>query len=89
MTVQSLLTNTCNDLRDCVRLSCEGGGWGSVYGEDGHLAHNQTSGELSIKSSIEEWFYAVNDDLFGHEEAQVACFELYGVRSYVSMKAGV
>lgn len=52
-----------------MRLSCEGGGWGSVYGEDGHLAHNQTSGELSIKSSIEEWFYAVNDDLFGHEEA--------------------
>ena len=52
-----------------MRLSCEGGGWGSVYAEDGHLVHNQTSGVLSIKSSIEEWLYAVNDDLFGHEEA--------------------
>jgi len=31
-----------------VRLSCEGGGWQSVYGEDGHLSHNQTSGVLSI-----------------------------------------
>lgn len=51
-----------------MRLSCEGGGWGSVYDEDGHLVHNQTSGVLSVKSEGET-FWAVNDDLFGHEEA--------------------
>ena len=96
--------NTCDYTIDCVRLSCEGGGWGSIYGADGHLIHNQTSGVLSIKSegiapnmtdpsSLQPvvdkvTYWGVNDDLFGHEEAQVACFELYGKRSYVSFKAG-